>query len=69
MPGLFGSNFHGVLVAGTRTYQSTPRAMITGPAAMKARAPYFAARLPNRRDRKIRKSEPGIPAAPAAAAA
>ena len=42
--------------------------MITGPTAMKIRGPYFAARLPNLGEKKIRKIEPGIPAAPAAAA-
>ena len=42
--------------------------MIAGPTAMKMRGPYFAARLPNRGEKKIRKSDPGIPAAPAAAA-
>src|SRR5436190_4939332 len=66
--GLPGSSFHGVLVAGTRAYQSTPRAMISGPTAMNTRGPYFAARLPNRGEKKIRNREPGIPAAPAAAA-
>jgi len=43
--------------------------MIKGPTAMKNRGPYFAARRPKRGDPKIRKRVPGIPAAPAAAAA
>ena len=42
--------------------------MIEGPTVMKIRGPYLAARLPNRREKKIRNSEPGIPVAPAAAA-
>ena len=53
----------------TRAYHSTPTAMITGPTAMKIRGPYFAARLPKRGEKKIRNSDPGMPAAPAAAAA
>jgi len=36
---------------------------------MNQRGPYFAARLPKRAEKKIRKSVPGIPASPAAAAA
>src|SRR5438046_1878551 len=52
----------------TRAYDSTPRARISGPTAMNTRGPYFAARLPNRGEKKIRNREPGIPAAPAAAA-
>src|SRR2546427_387170 len=42
--------------------------MMTGPTAMNTRGPYFAARLPNRGEKKMRNMEPGIPAAPAAAA-
>src|SRR6266851_3041650 len=67
VPASPGTSFHGWLLAGTRTYQSTPRAMITGPAAMKNRGPYFAARRPKRGEPKIKKREPGMPAAPAAA--
>src|SRR3989442_2701485 len=43
-----GANFHGMLPAGTRTYHSTPSAMIAGPAAMKILGPNFSAKLPNR---------------------
>ena len=43
--------------------------MIAGPTAMNTRGPYLAARLPKRLEKKMRKSVPGIPAAPAAAAA
>src|SRR2546428_10887765 len=68
VPGLFGSSFHGVLVAGTRTYQSTPSAMITGPAVMNKRAPHLADKPPNRSDREMRNSEPQIPAPPPATA-
>ena len=68
MVGLDSSSFHGVLLEGTRANQRTPSAMINGPAAMNQRGPYFAARLPNRAEKKIRKREPGIPPAPAAAA-
>src|SRR5439155_15515 len=67
--GLSGISLHGVLLAGTRANHSTPTAMIRGPAAMKIRGPYLAAKLPNRLEKKIRNRLPGIPAAPAAAAA
>src|SRR6266852_9390555 len=66
--GFCGSRCQGMLVAGTRAYHRTPSAMISGPTAMKMRGPYLAARLPNRDEKKIRKIEPGMPAAPAAAA-
>ena len=68
MLGLAGSSFQGVLDDGTRANHKTPRAMIAGPTAMKMRGPYFAARLPNRGEKKMRNSVPGMPAAPAAAA-
>src|ERR1700687_5464676 len=65
--GSAGCSFHGVLVLGTRANQMTPSAMISGRRAMTHLGPKRAARLPNRREKKIRNSEPGIPAAPAAA--
>jgi len=64
----FGSSLQGVLDAGTRAHHRTPIAISTGPTAMKIRGPYLAARLPNLGEKKIRKREPGMPAAPAAAA-
>src|ERR1700682_4599924 len=66
--GSAGWSRHGVLWLGTRANHRTPSAMIRGPMAMNQRGPYFAARLPNRAEEKIKKREPGIPAARAAAA-
>ena len=66
--GSAGWSFHGVLMLGTRANQRTPSAMIAGPSAMNHLGPKRAERLPKRREKKIRKREPGIPAAPAAAA-
>ena len=43
--------------------------MIAGPTAMNIRGPYLEARLPNLPEKKMRNNVPGIPAAPAAAAA
>src|SRR6266704_5389843 len=68
VPAWLGTSFHGVLDDGTRANHRTPSAMMSGPTAMKMRGPYLAARLPNRGEKKIRKIDPGIPAAPAAAA-
>src|ERR1700674_3895011 len=66
--GSAGRSRHGMLLLGTRANHRTASAMIKGPMAMNQRGPYFAARLPNRAEKKIRKRERGIPAAPAAAA-
>ena len=66
--GFPGVSCQGVLLDGTRENHRTPRAISTGPAAMNQRGPYFAARLPKRAEKKIRKSVPGIPPRPAAAA-
>src|ERR1700704_6295216 len=68
VPGSPGWSLQGVLLLGTRANHRTPRAMITGPIAMNQRGPYLAASIPNRAEKKIKKSDPGIPPAPAAAA-
>src|SRR6202165_4846288 len=66
--GLCGTRCQGVVVAGMRAYQRTPSAMIAGPTAMNQRDPIRPASPPNRAERKVMKSEPGMPASPAAAA-
>src|SRR5450759_837733 len=58
----------GVLVTGTRASQRTPSALIAGPTARKRRGPWRAGRAPKRREKKMRRREPGIAPAPAAAA-
>src|SRR5260370_41494659 len=63
-----GLNRQAPLLAGTRGNHRTPRAITAGPAAMNHPGPYFPARLPNRPEQKIRKSGPGVPPPPSAAA-
>ena len=61
-------NTHAGLVGGTRANQRTPIAMSSGPTLMKIFGPNRAERAPNRVERKTRRSPPGMPARPAAAA-
>src|ERR1700694_1269279 len=64
-----GLSNHAALLTGTRLNQSTPSPAIAGPIAMNQRGPNRPAREPKRAARKMRKSDPGMPPAPAAAAA
>src|SRR5256885_1485138 len=68
VPGSPNANSHGLVVAGTRRYQSVPRHMSAGPTAMNAFGPYFPASAPNRELRNTRNSPDGMNARPAAAA-
>src|SRR5437588_11012215 len=61
-------NCHGVVVAGTRAYQSVPRHMRAGPTAMNTFGPYLPARVPKRELRNTRNNPDGMNASPAAAA-
>src|SRR4029077_10874011 len=59
---------HGLVVAGTRRYQSVPRHMSAGPMDMNSFGPYFPDSAPKRELRNTRNSPEGTNARPAAAA-
>src|ERR1035437_27933 len=68
LEGWLGLRSHGWLDAGMRANHSAPTAINAGPAAMNHRAPKRPARAPKRVEKSTRRSVPGIPARPAAAA-
>src|SRR6266498_2712470 len=68
VPGSPNANSQGLVVGGTRRYQSVPRHMRAGPMAMNAFGPYFPASAPKRELRNTRNSPGGMNARPAAAA-
>src|SRR5258706_1988003 len=66
--GSLNAKSHGLVVAGTRRYQSVPMHMSAGPTAMKTLGPYFPDSAPNRELKNTRNRPVGMNARPAHAA-